>query len=82
MSAWVFQDPKQVAKRGADKASWYAGWIDPDGKKRCTSCGPGAKGKQAAEKLADKTHSQLVTGTYTSASWRRSTNESCHGIRT
>jgi hypothetical protein len=36
----------------------------PQGKRRCRSCGPGATGRKAADKLADKIHSQLVTGTY------------------
>ena len=36
-SAWIYQDPKQVAKRGPDTASHYVGWIDPEGKQRCKS---------------------------------------------
>jgi integrase len=67
MSTWVYQDVKQVKKHGSAKAAWYVGWIDPDGKKRCKSCGLGRQGKRDAEKLADKTHSQLVTGTYKDA---------------
>jgi integrase len=67
MSTWVYQDQKQVKKHGEAKAAWYVGWIDPDGKKRCKSCGPGRQGKRDAEKLADKTHSQIVTGTYQDA---------------
>jgi integrase len=64
MKAWVYQDDKQVKKHGAEAASWYVGWIDPEGKRRCKSCGPGPKGKAAAEKLKDKRHAELVTGTY------------------
>jgi hypothetical protein len=64
MSAWIFQDPKQVAKHGEAKASWYVGWFDPEGKKRCKSCGPGAKGKSNAEKLRTKREAELLTGTY------------------
>jgi hypothetical protein len=30
-SAWTYQDDKQVKKHGTDKASWYVGWIDPEG---------------------------------------------------
>jgi integrase len=63
-SAWVYQDPKQVKKRGADKASWYVGWIDPGGSKRGKSCGPGPAGKRLAEKERDRITAQLVTGTY------------------
>lgn len=64
--AWTYQDPKQVEKYGEDAASWYAGWYDPAGKKRCKSCGPGSKGKLQAEKLRDKIQAQLNTGTYDS----------------
>jgi hypothetical protein len=35
MSAWVYQDPKQIKKVGTVRASWYVGWIDPEGKKCC-----------------------------------------------
>jgi integrase len=66
MSAWVYQDDKQVKKRGADKASWYVGWVDPEGKKRCKSCGPGPEGKRTAEKLRKKREAELLTGTYRS----------------
>ncbi len=61
---WVYQDTKQVAKYGGDAASWYAGWLDTEGKRRCQSCGPGKAGHKAAQKLADKIHSELVEGTY------------------
>ncbi len=64
MKAWVYQDDKQVKKHGAEAASWYAGWIDPDGKRRCKSCGAGPRGKSAAEKHARKVEGQLLAGTY------------------
>lgn len=64
MKAWIYQDRKQVAKNGPERASWYVGWIDPAGRRKCKSCGPGAKGKQLAARLADKRHAELVTGTY------------------
>jgi hypothetical protein len=70
--AWVYQDPKQVKKRGADKASWYVGWYDPEGKRCCKSCGPGKEGKRNAEKLRKKRETELITGTYQSnleATW-------------
>jgi integrase len=66
-SAWIFQDPKQVEKKGEAKASWYVGWFDPEGKKRCKSCGPGAAGKSNAEKVKKKVEAELLTGTYQSA---------------
>src|SRR6266511_3645958 len=62
--AWISQDDKQVKKHGADKASWYVNWIDPAGKRRCKSCGPGKEGERAAEKYREKVQSQLNTGTY------------------
>jgi integrase len=68
MKAWVYQDDKQVKKHGEEKASWYAGWIDPEGKRRCKSCGPSARGKDAAEKFARKVEGQLLAGTYQSNS--------------
>jgi integrase len=66
MKAWIFQDDKQVKKHGEAAASWYVGWIDPDGNRCCKSCGPGADGKRSAEKLRKKTEAELLTGTYQS----------------
>ena len=63
MSAWVFQEQKQVEKNG-DAASWSVGWYDPEGKRRCKSCGPGTEGKRNAEKLRKKIDAELLTGTY------------------
>jgi hypothetical protein len=65
-SAWVYQDDKQVKKRGEEAASWYVGWIDPEGKKRCKSCGPGQEGHKNAEKLRKRREAELLTGTYQS----------------
>ncbi len=70
--AWIGQLKKQVAKVGEDKAAWYVYWNDPDtGRQKCKSCGPGKIGKSAANRLADTTHSQLVTGTYQSCDRER-----------
>jgi len=44
-AAWMYQDDKQVKKHGSDQVSWYVGWIDPEGKRRCKSCGPGPQGR-------------------------------------
>ena len=62
--AWVHQLKSQVEKQGADAASWYVSWNDPNGKQCRKSCGPGKVGKSAANRLADKIHSELVTETY------------------
>jgi integrase len=64
MRAWIYQDPKQVKKRGAEDASWYVGWYDPEGKQRCKSCGPGEKGQRNAVKLQRRIEGELAAGTY------------------
>ncbi len=64
MKAWVYQDSKQLKKHGPELAAWYVGWLDPDGKRKCQSCGKGAKGKQAAGRLREKIAAELLTGTY------------------
>src|SRR4051794_5819913 len=72
MSVWVYQDSHQVAKVGPERASWYVGWLNPEGKRRCKSCGPGDRGKASAEKLAQKVQAELIEGTYkadTKKSW-------------
>ena len=63
-SAWIFQDDKQVKKHGAKAASWYVGWVDPAGKRRCKSCGSGSRGKSLADKLRKSREAELITGTY------------------
>jgi integrase len=62
--AWIYQDDKQVKKHGPDAASWYVGWIDPEGKRKCKSCGPGEQGHRNAEKLRKKREAELIEGTY------------------
>ena len=64
--AWVYQDVHQVEKVGKAKASYYVGWFDPEGRKRCQSCGPGAAGRNAAYKLREKRQAELLSGTYES----------------
>jgi hypothetical protein len=54
-----------VKKHGEERASWYVGWIDPEGKRRCKSCGPGEQGKRNADKKRRKVEAELTTGTYT-----------------
>jgi integrase len=59
---WIFQYKKDVAAKGQDKASWYVGWYDLAGKRHCESCGPGARGKNQAEKRLRRVQSELDTG--------------------
>jgi integrase len=63
-SAWLFQDLKQVEKHGPEASSWYVGWFDPEGKKKCKSCGPGPHGKRSAERLRRKVEAELACGVY------------------
>jgi integrase len=63
-TAWVYQRPEQVEKLGEDKASWYVGWYDPDGRRCSESCGPGFHGKKKAEKKRRHLEAELMTGTY------------------
>jgi integrase len=63
-SAWVFQKGEDVERLGADQASWYAGWYEPDGRRKKKSFGPGFRGKKLAERFARKVEAELMTGTY------------------
>jgi len=67
MKAWLFQDDKQVKKVGEKRASWYVGWLDPEGKRRSKSFGPGSEGKRRAFQFQKKVEAELMTGTYQSA---------------
>jgi integrase len=64
MSAWIKQIASQVKKYGALNASWYCEWDEPDGSRRCKSCGSGRKGKTLAERLCQQIKAQILTGTY------------------
>lgn len=59
---WIFQYKKEVAQKGESAASWYVGWYDLAGKRHCESCGPGARGKNQAEKRHRRIQSELDTG--------------------
>jgi integrase len=59
MKAWIFQDPKQVAKVG-DDCPWSCGWYDPSGKRKQKTLGS----KSAAEKHRRKVEGQLAAGVY------------------
>jgi len=71
VKAWVYQYSKQVANVGSDAAAHYVGWIDPDGRRKCKSCGPGKAGLKAAQKLAEKRSAELLTGVYEDKSRKR-----------
>lgn len=64
MSAWAKQKAWQVKKLGADSASWYCEWNEPDGARRAKSCGAGPRGKRNAERMRDRIKAELLTGTY------------------
>jgi integrase len=61
MRAWIFQDPKQLAKRG-DKCGWCVGYYDPDGKRKQKTFAS----KSLAEKWQRKVEGQIEAGTYDS----------------
>jgi integrase len=62
--AWTFQRPEQVKKMGEDKAPWYCGWYEPDGRRRKKSFGPGVRGKDHAERYRRRVEDELALGTY------------------
>ena len=47
---WIFQYKKDVLTKGADKASWYVGWYDLEGRRHAESCGSGSRGEDKAHK--------------------------------
>lgn len=53
-----------VKSLGAKLTSWYVGWVDPNGKRKCKAYGPGSKGKMFAQKAAEQVTAKLLTGTY------------------
>jgi len=56
---WIFQYSKEVRERGSDRASWYVGWYDLDGKRHAESCGSGSRGKDAAFKRQRRLFAEL-----------------------
>jgi integrase len=62
--AWIAQRKGQVESMGAEAAPYYLYWIDPEGKQKSESCGPGATGKAKAERLKFKIEASLLEGTY------------------
>jgi integrase len=61
---WVFQAREDIAKWGEDKAAWYVGWYEPDGRRRKKSYGPGFLGHKRAEKEKHRLEEELLTGNY------------------
>lgn len=61
---WIFQYPAEVKKKGPTLASWYVGWYDQNNKRRAESCGPGARGKNKAEKRRRRIQAQLDLGVH------------------
>jgi hypothetical protein len=39
MSAWLYQDDKQLKKVGSERATWYVCWLDSAAKRRRKSSG-------------------------------------------
>jgi integrase len=61
---WVFQIKKDVEQKGKREASWYVGWYDLAGKRHSESCGPGARGKNQAEKRLRRIQGELDLGVH------------------
>ncbi|MEZ6142058.1 MAG: site-specific integrase [Zavarzinella sp.] len=61
---WIFQQKKEVAKKGVAGASWYVGWYDLQSKRHSESCGPGSRGKNLAEKRLRRIQSELDMGVH------------------
>src|SRR5262245_21591630 len=61
---WIFQQKKEIEKKGTDAASWYVGWYDLQGKRHSESCGPGSRGKTAAERRLRRIQGELDTGVH------------------
>lgn len=62
--AWIYQKHDDVEKLGEVQAPWLVGWLEPDGRRRSKTTGPGPGGKRTAQRLASKLTSELMTGTY------------------
>ncbi len=62
--AWVSQDAKQLKRVGKRKASWYANWYEPGGRRRSKSFGSGSKAKQDAFRFCKNVERDIVTGDY------------------
>jgi len=63
-SVWIFQYPEDLRRKGPDGASWFVGWYDLAGKRRSESCGPGARGKNLAEKRKRRIEGELDLGVH------------------
>jgi integrase len=63
---WIFQRSDQLEKVGPDRAAWYVGWYEPDGRRKAKSCGDGVRGKDKADRLRRRLEAQLEAGVYRS----------------
>jgi len=61
--AWIFQRTEHIQKMGEEKAPWYVGYYDFDGRRHKESCGAGLLGKKKAERRRAQLDEQLMTGT-------------------
>ncbi len=62
--AWIHQKARDIEKYGTKKAPWVVDWIEPNGKRRSKSFGPGRENKSRAKHYAIELHVQLANGTY------------------
>jgi integrase len=63
-SAWAFQKSNDVRDLGEDKAPWYVGWYEPDGRRKAKAFGAGFQGKKRAERFKNKVEDELMSGSY------------------
>lgn len=56
---WIFQDPKELKRKGASGAAWYVGWYSSCNRRHCESCGVGSRGKGLAEKRQRRIEAEL-----------------------
>lgn len=71
MTAWIKRRADQMRELGDERASWYCYWIDPHGRQRSKSCGPGEDGRLRAEELKAKVESEGALRLYSDTLTRR-----------
>lgn len=81
-SAWVRQLPAQVERLGREKAPYYVEWKEPDGRKRCESCGSGPAGRKKADQRKRQIEAELLTGTYARQRKRMTWDQFCNEYET
>jgi integrase len=63
-NCWIYQKSAAVKKLGAERAPYYVGYYEPDGRRKGKCCGSGFLGQKKARKLVEKIEAELLTGTY------------------